>query len=130
MKGDKNMTESEKRRTGYLNATDELRKLIIENPDLPMLVLAGADSNIGDWSWMTCSSVHCTIGEFLDCDQTVNDERVYTDRDDFEEDLEDHLYDPELHDGLTDEMWDHLVKDEVAEYDPFWKKCIIVYVDN
>ena len=124
------MTESEKRRTGYLNATDELRKLIIENPDLPMLVMAGQDCNIGDWSWMTCGYVHCVIGEFLDCDQTVNDERVYTDRDDFAEDFEDHLYDPELHDGLTEEAWDKLVQAEVAEYDPFWKKCIIVYIDN
>ena len=124
------MNDNEKRRTGYLHATDELRKLIIENPDLPMLVMAGEDCNSGYYGYMTCGDVYCRIGEFLDCDQTVNDERVYTDRDEFEEDLEDRLYDPELHDGMTDEMWDHLVQDEVAEYDPFWKKCIIVYVDN
>lgn len=124
------MNDNEKRRTGYLHATDELRKLIIENPDLPMLVMAGEECSIGDWSWMICGYVRCVIGEFLDCDQTVNDERVYIDRNDFEADLENNLYDPELHDGMTDEMWNHLVQAEVAEYDPFWKKCIILYVDN
>ena len=31
--------------------TDELKKLIAENPDLPIVVLAGSDANDGESSW-------------------------------------------------------------------------------
>lgn len=35
------MLEREKRPTSLLTASDELRKLIIENPGVPLLVFAG-----------------------------------------------------------------------------------------
>ena len=35
--------------TGLLHATDELRELILQNPELPLLVFAGEDSNNGEW---------------------------------------------------------------------------------
>lgn len=31
---------------------------------------------------------------------------------------------------FTDEEFDALVKKTVAEYDPYWKPCIILHVDN
>ena len=43
------MTEYEKESTWLLHATDELRKLILENPELPLLVFAGEDCNSGDY---------------------------------------------------------------------------------
>lgn len=45
------MNEYEKKRTGLLHATDELRQLILENPELPLLVFAGEDCNSGDYSF-------------------------------------------------------------------------------
>ena len=63
--------------------------MILQNPELPLLVFAGEDSNNGEWGYMSCSSVKAAIGEFLDCEQTVNDERCFTDRDDFQEEMED-----------------------------------------
>ena len=50
------MRELERRPTELLVASDNLRKLIIENPGLPLLVFAGADCNSGDYSYTTCSS--------------------------------------------------------------------------
>lgn len=32
--------------------------------------------------------------------------------------------------NCTDEEFDALVKKEMAEYDPYWKPCIILNVDN
>ena len=37
--------------------TDELKKLIAEHPDYPIVVLAGDEANDGDYSWMYCSSI-------------------------------------------------------------------------
>ena len=113
--------------TGILNSAEELRQLIIDNPGLPLLIFAGEDANSGDWCYMSCSYVRAYVGEFLDCSQTVNDCKCYCDRDDFEEDIQDVMCDD--FEG-TDEEFEQAVKDRMAEYDPYWKPCIIVNVNN
>lgn len=120
------MTNDERRPTGLLHSADELCQLIRENPTLPLLVVAGEEANIGDYSCMCCSYIKVYKGEFLDCAQTVNDCMCYTDRDEFEEAVADSLADVDY----TDEEFDALVKKMVAEYDPYWKPCIILNVDN
>ena len=59
--------------TGVLTAADELRQLILDNPSLSLLVFAGEYSNIGEYGYMACSSVRASLGEFLDCQQEVDD---------------------------------------------------------
>lgn len=125
------MLEREKRPTSLLTASDELRKLIVENPGVPLLVFAGEDCNSGDWAYMSCSNCRAELGVFLDCLQEVNDEKCYTDKDEFQEELADYLYDREYHDWDGDDNeWDSYVERRTAEYDPYWKPCIIFYVDN
>ncbi len=119
------MTEYEKKSTGLLNSAVELRKLLLEHPELPLLVFAGGESNGGDYSWMSCSSVKAKIGEFLDCRQTVNDEYCFIERDEFEEAIENNS------DFTgTDAEFTEYIKTRMAEYEPYWKPCIILYVDN
>lgn len=120
------MTNDERRLTGLLHSADELRQLIRENPTLPLIVFAGEEANSGDYSYMSCSYVKAYKGEFLDCTQTINDCMCFTDRDEFKEAIEDSLTDRDC----TDEEFDALVKKEIAEYDPYWKSCIILNVDN
>ena len=121
------MTAEEKKPSGLVNSAKELRRFLIENPDLPLVVFAGNDANCGDYSYTSCSSVQAYVGEFLDCKQKVNDERCYTDRDEFEEDVANCLADSFK--GTDAEFRAH-VKKVVAEYDRYWKKCIILEVDN
>lgn len=121
------MTQDERKPTGILNSAEELRKLILDNPGLPLLVFAGEDANAGgDYSYMSCSRVSAHVGEFLDCCQTVNDCRCYCERDDFQEDLESAHSD---FDG-SDREFEEFIENEMMKYEPYWKPCIIVYVDN
>ena len=125
------MTEKEKISMGLLYSTNDLRKLIIDNPDLPLLVFAGEDANHnGDYPYMSCSCIYSYIGEFLDCSQTINESICYTDRDDFEDDLADYLDNLEDVAAMTDVEFDARLKQELAKYEPYWKKCIILYVNN
>ena len=124
------MTEKEKISTNLLHSTEDLRKLIIENPDLPLLVFAGENANNEDYPYMSCFCVKSCIGEFLDCSQTINDCRCYTDRDDFEKDLADCLNDFEDFATMTYVEFEARLKQELAKYEPYWKKCIILYVNN
>lgn len=114
---------------GIVHDASELRKLIAENPDLPIVVIAGPDANIEDSRWMYCSSVKCSIGEILDTDKSPDDEKVYDDHDDLEEDISDALWSPETS-MLSDEEYDALVQKELAKYEPYWRKVIAVYVNN
>ena len=113
--------------TGLLHSTEELRKLIIEKQNLPLLVFAGDEANMGDYSYISCSYVKAYVGKYLDCMQEVDDCKCYTDKDEFEEDLADTLYDD--FQG-TDEEWDEYLSKEIAKYDPYWTECIILYVNN
>ena len=112
--------------TGLLHSAEKLRQFIIDNPDLPLLIFAGEEANTGDYGYESCSYVSADVGEFLDCCQDVNEERCYYDREDFREDLE---YQYDDFDG-SDEEFEQFIDKKMAEYDPHWKKCIIVKVDN
>lgn len=121
------MTEHEKYATGLIHSTDELRKLLLEHPNLPLIVFANNEANLGDYRLMSCGYIHAEIGEFLDCCQTVNDERCYTDRDEFEEDIYDSIY---YDFNGSDEDLKRGVKRKMMEYNPYWKPCIILCVGN
>ena len=109
----------------------ELRKLIAENPDLPIVVLVGEDANNGgDYYWMYCSSVSCCIDEILDGNTPYdNNEHIFVDRDQFEEAVAEVMTNDETM-KLSNADFDALVKAEVAKYDPYWRKVIAVYCNN
>lgn len=110
----------------------ELRKLIAENPDLPIVILAGEEANRGDWSWQYCNDVDCSIKQILDIKTPYDrdDEIVFDDKGDFEEAVADVLEDREEFKTMTDIEFDEAVKREAALYDGYWRKVIAVYVSN
>ena len=113
-----------------LHETEALKKLIIENPDLPLLVFAGEDANIGDYSYMCCEYVRVEKGEVLDC-KGPNDEIIYTDRQHLKDDIEEAIYDD--YDGIgkiPDDKLDKMLKERMSKYDEYWKDCILLYVTN
>lgn len=121
------MRESEKHPTGLLHSGDKLRQLLLEHPDLPLIVFATDEANSGDYSAMSCGSICCEVGEFLDCQQDVNDERCYTDRDDFVDAIYDAI--EWKWDGSEKEL-EQEVERRADEYEPYWKPCIILTVGN
>ena len=125
------MKENEKCSTGLLKGNEEIRKLILDNPDLPLVFMATEDANIGEYSTMFCASVSAKIGEVLDCQQEINDEIIYTDREDFKDDICDYVTDKAYDYEILSEKWfDTEVERIVSEYEPYWKKCILITVGN
>ena len=126
------MKETEKRSTGLLKGNEDVRKLILDNPDLPLVFLATEDANIGEYSTMFCTSVSAELGELLDCHQEINDEITYTDRDDFKNDIYDLVTDnANDNDQIMPEEWFDTEAERIAsEYEPYWKPCILITVGN
>ena len=119
-----------------LHSADVLRKLIIENPDLPLLVFAG-ESAYADcgYAYSCASCISACLGEVLldkgpyGC--AFKEDMIYCDRDIAEEDFEEYLWDNRTDEEMkwTEEQWDEYVQQEFHKC-THWEKCIILYVDN
>lgn len=113
--------------------TDELKKLISDNPNLPIVVIAGESANVGEYSLMYCSDVKFRIEEILDCEVPYS-EYVETDRDNFEEQIEEWLWDEmggnDKDSKLPETIFEDALKETKEKYEPYWKKVIAIYVDN
>ena len=109
------------------HSTEELKRLIAENPDLPIVILADENSVIDTGMWTYCSDVTFKVGEMLDCEY-LDDDTVITDRGRLEEIIEDNLYE-EYH-TKSEQEYDKAVKDKMAELEPYWKKVIMIYATN
>lgn len=108
--------------------TDELKKLIMENPDLPVVVLAGEESWDGEHHWTFCSSISFRIEEILDCDFLDHYDCVFTDRDHLVEFLDDYFYD-DYCDG-PEEAYEAAIDQKLQELEPYWVKVIAIYASN
>lgn len=111
--------------SGILANTAELRKIILENPNLPIAVLCDADLFIDECTSMFAARVTFSIGEILDYPQEIRPNRIYYDRIAFEEDLADMLAD--RYEGISQKAFEHRVKTEMKCYEMFWKPCILIY---
>ena len=116
-------------RSNYITKdSDELKKLIEENPELPIVVLAGEDATDGDHSWMYCSCISFSVDEILDCDYLDYEDTVFTDRDRLEEKVTDDLY--EEYSEKSEEEYESAVKKKLQELEPYWKKVIAIWATN
>lgn len=116
---------------GIVTDNTELKNLILENPTLPLLVFATEDANSGEWS-KELASCRCEKGIVLDATKDCwlpRDDRVYTDEDDLEEDIQDALADEDEYKSLSDEEFYKVVSEKAKALEPYWKECIIITVD-
>ena len=106
-----------------LHRDDELRQLIRDNPDLP--VVFSCDTN-SEYDVYIASSVYVQVMDVLDV-PGPNDKKWYYDRYEMAEDIRDYLEGEEI-EGLTDDEIDALVEKETAKYDKHWVKAIVVFL--
>lgn len=125
--------------------SSKLRQLIAERPELPLVFLVDSDvvADIDYNSWY-CSDIRCYIGEILDCD--FSKEKIYTDRQEFEEDLETLICDnwndycPDKHAcgsrcyecycDIPDQQFEDVLQKELDKYKRYWTDCIIIHGTN
>lgn len=104
---------------------DELRKVLQENPDLPIICLTYLDQFSGEYDSEFATSVYAEVGEVLQCHQEFDELRIFTERDDFEEAVYDSFPDAGFKSDIEEE-----VKKILEQYEPYWTKCIIITVGN
>lgn len=105
----------------------ELRKLIAENPELPIVVLCHGESCTEEYSYTYMSDVRSKVGEILDCETPYAD-YIFDDREDFIERISDSVSDE--YGDLPDEDFDKVVEANAAAYEQYWRKAIIICAGN
>ena len=103
-----------------MNDSSVLRKLIVENPDLPLVCFAWEDANTGEYPYELTYIYGCAIKKLT----LYND--YWLDEDDYAERLADDLNDIEEYAYLSDEEFYAMVDEKVknAEY----VEAIVLYV--
>lgn len=103
-----------------LNDTTILRNLILENPELPLLIFCGEEAWSGDWCYNQAYASDGKIESLTLYGDTWMDEDDY--RDKLSEDL---CEDPEYKD-LPDEDYEKMLDKKVAETE--FVTAIVIYV--
>lgn len=103
-----------------LNDTAELRNLILENPELPLLIFCGEDSWHDEYPYEQADASGGEIKELT----LYND--WWLDKDDYEDKLSDDLCDKKEYKDLSDEEYNNMIKKKVAETE--FVKAIVIYV--
>lgn len=114
----------------FLNECKELKRLIAEYPDLPLMFFAGDTGNDGTFGYMSCSMIRAHKGKILDCQNEVDNEIVFDDKRYFEEELREMLCEKYAYSNFTDDEFEEIFEEEKSKYDDKWKDCIVVYVGN
>lgn len=103
-----------------LNDTTELRNLILENPELPLLIFCGEEAWSGDWGYTQADADSGSIQDLT----LYNSEWV--DRDGYKDRLSDNLCDEEEYEDLSPEEYGEMIEQKVAETE--FVKAIVIYV--
>lgn len=108
-----------------LSNTEGLRKLILENPDLPICVLVNSEVVLDDSYTSWCApEVRYYLGQVLDC-TGVDENKIYDDPDDLRDDFIDMFY-SEYEDKTDDEIF-AMADEKMKEFEGHWVKCIQIY---
>lgn len=103
-----------------LNDTTELRKLILDNPDLPLLIFCGEDSWHDEYPYEQADASNGEIKELT----LYND--WWLDKDDYKDKLSDDLCNKEEYKDMSDEEYNKMIKRKVTETE--FVKAIVIYV--
>lgn len=114
---------------GLVHDSAELRKLMQEHPDCPIVVLADEESANADYCWTYCSRVRCAMSQILDVVTPYDDETaVFTDKEEFRDAITEAI-DCE-HPAYTDRELEEAVEAEFKKYEEYWRDVIAIYASN
>lgn len=105
-------------------SSNKLRKVLAENPDLPLLVFRDTDyDNDADYYLTTCSDLTVNVENAVQWDGW-NEGMIYTDRDSLKSHVELFYWG----ESNSEEEYNELVESKMKEFDDKWVRCIVLSV--
>lgn len=103
-----------------LNDTTILRNLILENPELPVLIFCGEGVWNGEYSY---NQADASKGEI---EELTLYKDMWVDKEDYRDKLTDDLSDNEDYINMTDSEYDKMIDEKIAETE--FVKAIVIWV--
>ena len=103
----------------------ELIKIIKENPNLDIVVMASTQELTDDYGYLLLEKIKVEIADIYN---HPLDERIYFDKEDIVEELREYFSDDEKYANMTDEEYDKMCEEKAKDY--FYKKAIIIWANN
>lgn len=115
---------------GITTSSEEIRKAILEHPSLPLLFVRDGDAGNLDYECSLGTASAKITDVLLEPDDMwiPDEEKLYTSEEALVEDMKERFYSDMF--GVTDERWCEWKEKKLQEYKPYWKECILVYVDK
>lgn len=104
---------------------DELLKLVKENPDLDVVVMASTQEFTDEYGWILLERLK---GEVVDIYRSPDFETLYFDKEEITEELRSYLADNEEYVNMSDEEYDKMCEEKSKDY--FCKKAIVIWAEN
>ena len=104
---------------------EELLKLIRENPNLDVVVMANTQEFTDEYGWILLEKLR---GEVADIYKSPDFETLYFDKEEIVEELREYLADNEQYASMSDEEYDKMCEEKAKDY--FYKKAIVVWAGN
>lgn len=98
----------------------ELKKLILENPELPLVIFCGENSYTGYHSYEQAIVNGVHIDDLIEYGESI------IGKDDYENALYDSLQDFEMYQALSDEEYNKMIREKVANAK--FTKAIVIFV--
>lgn len=103
---------------------EELLKLIKENPNLDMVVMASTDDLIDEYGYLLLEKIKVEVADIYN---SPSNERIYFDKEDVVEELREFLASEEYID-MPDKEYDKMCEEKAKDY--FYKRAIVIWGGN
>lgn len=104
---------------------EKLIKIIQENPDLDIVVMASTDEFTDEYGSILMEKLNI---EVTDIYNSPRDEIIYFDKDDVVDELRDFLANDEEYIDMSDDEYDKVCEEKAKDY--FYKRAIVIWARN
>lgn len=104
---------------------EELLKLIRENPNLDVIVVASTQELTDEYGWILLEKLR---GEVADIYKSPDFETLYFDKEEIVDKLRDYLADDDKYASMSDDEYDKMCEEKAKDY--FYKRAIVMWANN
>lgn len=104
---------------------EKLIKIIQDNPDLDIVVMASTDEFTDKYGWILLERLK---GEVVDIYRRPDFETLYFDKEEIIEELRSYLANNEEYVNMSDEEYDKMCEEKAKDY--FYKRAIVIWGEN
>ena len=104
---------------------EELIKIIQENKDLDIVVMASTDDLTDEYGSLLMENLRV---EVIDIYNSPQEEIIYFDKDDVIEELQNYFADNEEYMNMSDEEYEKMCEEKAKDY--FYKRAIVIWARN